>query len=131
MAFTWALTFFCTRDLAACERFYGKTLGLEVAVRTPTAVLWRITDTAFFGVTAGPGRQPAAGAAIVDLVVASAAEVQQWYDKIVADGWETDGPPRYVDLGATNFFVTGPDGYLVEVHRQADGTAHHVVPRLF
>ena len=62
MVFTGALTFFCTRDLAACEWFYGKTLGLEVAVRTPTAVLWRITDTAFFGVTAGPGRQPAAGA---------------------------------------------------------------------
>mgnify|MGYP000893570991 CR=1 FL=1 len=31
-AFAHALTFFCTRDLALSERFYGGTLGLAVAI---------------------------------------------------------------------------------------------------
>ena len=45
-AFAQALTFFCTRDLARMERFYGGTLGLAVAMRTPTAILWRVNDGA-------------------------------------------------------------------------------------
>jgi hypothetical protein len=74
-AFAHALTFFCTRDLALSERFYGGTLGLAVAMRTPTAIVWRVNPGAFFGVTAGPGREPKAGAALLDLTVGSAAEV--------------------------------------------------------
>jgi catechol 2,3-dioxygenase-like lactoylglutathione lyase family enzyme len=57
MRFVSSLSFFCAKDgLAESERFYGGTLGLDVAFRTPTAVLFRVTDTAFFGITAGPGR---------------------------------------------------------------------------
>jgi catechol 2,3-dioxygenase-like lactoylglutathione lyase family enzyme len=115
-AFAQALTFFCTRDLARMERFYGGTLGLKVAMRTPTAILWRVNDGAFFGVTAGPGREPKAGAALLDLTVGSAAEVHEWHRRITADGWKTDGPPRPMAAeGMTGFFATDPDGYLVEI----------------
>jgi len=115
-AFAQALTFFCTRDLARMERFYSGTLGLKVAMRTPTAILWRVNDGAFFGVTAGPGREPKAGAALLDLTVGSAAEVHEWHRRITADGWKTDGPPRPMAAeGMTGFFATDPDGYLVEI----------------
>lgn len=123
MSFTQALTFFCTRDLVASERFYGGTLGLTAVIRTGSAILWRITDTAFFGVTSGPGRTPAPGAAIVELCVDSAEAVQGWYDRITADRWETDGPPRHVEAGATCFFATDPNGYLVEVLHFDDAAA--------
>ena len=114
-AFAQALTFFCTRDLARSERFYGGTLGLAVAMRTPTAIVWRVNERAFFGVTAGPGREPRPGAALLDLTVASAAEVHAWHRRIAADGWTTDGPPRPMPEGMTGFFATDPDGYLVEI----------------
>ena len=115
MAISHTLTFCPSSDLAASERFYGDTLGLEVAIRTKTAILWRVTETSFVGVTAGPTRDPKHEGAIVDLVVESAEEVQTWYDKITADGWKTDGTPRHVDMGATLFFASDPDDYLVEV----------------
>jgi len=116
MGFVSSLSFFCAKDgLAESERFYGGTLGLDVAFRTPTAVLYRVTDTAFFGITAGPGRVAKEGAAIVDFVVESVDEVHAWHKKITDDGWETDGPPKHADLGATLFFATDPNGYLVEI----------------
>ena len=120
--FSQALTFFCTRDLARSERFYGGTLGLTVAMRTPTAVVWRVTDTACFGMTAGPGREPKAGAALLDLVVRTKDEVAQWHRRIEADGWTTDGAPRLMHDGMTGFFATDPDGYLVEIIHFADAS---------
>ncbi|MGH7004884.1 MAG: VOC family protein [Alphaproteobacteria bacterium] len=113
--FAQALTFFCTRDLAASERFYGGTLGLGVALRTPTAILWRVTDSAYFGVTSGPGREPKAGAALFELVTQEESDVGLWYDRIVADGWYTDAAPRRVAGDVTCFFATDPNGYLVEI----------------
>src|SRR5260370_39420634 len=91
--FAQALTFFCTRDLAASERFYGRTLGLAVAMRTPSAILWRATGTAYFGVTSGPGREPQAGAAILELVTHRTADVPDSYARIVAHGLQEDGSP--------------------------------------
>ncbi len=119
-AFAQTLTFFCTRDLARSGRFYGGTLGLRVAMRTATAVVWRVTDTAYFGVTAGPGREPRAGAALLDLVVRTKEEVAEWHRRITADGWTTDGAPRPMHDGMTGFFATDPDGYLVEILHFAD-----------
>jgi len=119
-AFAQALTFFCARDLAASERFYGETLGLAVAMRTPTAILWRVTESAYFGVTSGPGRAPKAGAAIFELVTRRADEVGEWHARIAAAGWATDGAPRQVPGGVTCFFATDPDGYLVEILHFAD-----------
>lgn len=118
--FAQALTFFCTRDLGASERFYGATLGLPVAMRTANAILWRATATAYLGVTSGPGREPKAGAAIFELVTHREADVHDWYARIVADGWLTDGPPRRTAAGATCFFATDPNGYLVEILHFAD-----------
>jgi catechol 2,3-dioxygenase-like lactoylglutathione lyase family enzyme len=119
-AFSHALTFFCTRSLAESERFYGGTLALPVAMRTPTAILWRVTGNAFFGVTSGPGREPKAGAALFELVTEDESEVGLWHDRIVADGWQTDGAPRRTPEGVTCFFATDPDGYLVEILHFAD-----------
>jgi catechol 2,3-dioxygenase-like lactoylglutathione lyase family enzyme len=119
-SFTRALTFFCTRDLARSERFYGGTLGLAVAMRTPSAVVWHIAGAAYFGMTAGPGREPTAGAALLDLVVRTKEEVSEWHRRITADGWATDGAPRAMHDGMTGFFATDPDGYLVEILHFAD-----------
>lgn len=114
-AFARAITFFCTQDLPRSERFYGGTLGLKLAMRTPTAVVWHVADGAYFGMTAGPGREPKAGAALLDLVVRTKDEVSEWHRRITADGWKTDGPPRPMHDGMTGFFATDPDGYLVEI----------------
>lgn len=109
-SFAQALTFFCTKDLEASERFYGTTRGFAVAMRTPTAILWRITGTACFGVTSGPGREPKAGAALFELVTHAESEVGDWYRRIVAGGWKIDGGPRRIAGGVTCFFATDPNG---------------------
>jgi len=86
--------------------------------------LYRITDTSFFGVTARAGRKPAPDAAILELVCASIDEVHDWYRKITAAGYDVDGPPRPgARGGAVLFFVTGPDGYRVEIVHFADPKA--------
>lgn len=121
--FAQALTFFCSSDLAASERFYGGTLGLAVALRTPTAILWRVTGSAFFGVTCGAGREPRPGAAILELVTRTAAEVLDWHRRIAGEGWPTDGAPRRVEGGVTCFFATDPNGYLLEILHFADPAA--------
>ena len=115
-----SFSFFCAKDIQASERFYAGTLGLKEAIRRPHAILWRVTDTAFFGVTSGPGRVPRAGAAVLALVVASEAEVEAWQARILADGWTTDGAPRRTASGNFMFFATDPDGYPVEILRSAD-----------
>jgi catechol 2,3-dioxygenase-like lactoylglutathione lyase family enzyme len=116
MAFTRMFTFFATRDLAAAKRFYGEILGLQVSVDVGDAVLYRVTDTGFFGITAKPGRTPAPGAAILELVCASRKELNDWHKRVVAAGYAVDGPPRRGERpGVTLFFITGPDGYLVEI----------------
>lgn len=121
--FAQALTFFCTQNLAASERFYGGTLGLEIAMRTPSAILWQVTDRAFFGVTSGAGRTPKPGAAIIEFVTEEEEDVRRWHERIVGDGWQTDGPPRRTEAGVTCFFATDPDGYLVEILYFADSAA--------
>jgi catechol 2,3-dioxygenase-like lactoylglutathione lyase family enzyme len=119
--FARALAFFATRDLAASERFYGGTLGLRAVIRTPSAILWRVTDSAFVGVTCGPGRQPSPGAALFELVTERLEEVTLWHRRIESDGWITDGPPRAAALpGVTCFFATDPNGYSVEILHFAD-----------
>lgn len=124
MPFTHSFTFFATKDLAAADRFYCGLLGLPVAIDAGDARLYRITDTSFFGVTAKAGREPAADAAILELVCASAAEVHDWHAKMVAAGHAVDGPPRQgARGGALLFFVTGPDGYRVEIVHFADPKA--------
>jgi catechol 2,3-dioxygenase-like lactoylglutathione lyase family enzyme len=125
MAFTRMFTFFATRDLAEARRFYGDVLGLQVSVDVGDAVLYRVTDTAFFGVTAKPGRTPAPGSAILELVCASRAELLDWRERVVAAGYAVDGPPRQGERpGVTLFFITGPDGYLVEIlHEEAQHQA--------
>ena len=65
-----------------------------------------------------------ADAAILELVCASAAEVHDWHAKVVAAGYAVDGPPRQgARGGALLFFVTGPDGYRVEIVHFADPKA--------
>ena len=119
-AFAHALTFFFTLDLEASERFYGGTLGLEVALRTSNAILWGVTDSAFFGVSSGQDRRPKPGAAIFELVTKEERDVYLWHQWIVADGWQTDGEPRLISGGVTCFFATDPSGYLVEILHFAD-----------
>ena len=124
MAFTHTFNFFATRDLDAADKFYGGVLGLALAVDTGTARLYRVTETSLFGVTANPGREPAPGGAILELVCGSADEVHDWHRKITAAGYATDGPVRQGKLGGvTLFFATAPDGYQVEILHFADPKA--------
>jgi hypothetical protein len=84
-------------------------------MRTPAAILWRVTDTAFVGVTSGPGREPTPGAALLEFVTERREDVALWHARIERDGWTTDGPPRPAGLpGVTCFFATDPNGYSIE-----------------
>ena len=120
--FRHAMTLFCTRDLKASDAFYGGLLGLERVMDAPEALLYRLSDTAYFGLTARPGREPKAGAALIEFTVGTDQEVDDWYAKIKGAGFETDGAPR--DTGAVYcFFCTDPNGYIVEIFRPKNPAA--------
>ena len=120
--FRHAITLFCTNDLEASDTFYGGLLGLERVMKTRDSLNYRLSDTAYFGLTARPGREPKAGAALIEFTVATDAEVDAWHAKITAAGHAVDGPPR--DTGHVYcFFATDPNGYIVEVFRPYEPSA--------
>lgn len=112
------ITFFCAlpTQLEACHKFYGGLLGLPLVMQTETVRLYRTSATSFFGLTAGPARQPAPGGAILELTTSSRAEVDRRFRELTAAQVHTDGAPRDVKaIGAYGFFANDPQGYLVEI----------------
>lgn len=107
-----ALTFACTGDLARSVGFYQGVLGLEPVLELSSAVLFRVTGEAYFGVTVRP---PCPGGTIQEFVVENRDCVDEWYRHLTRVGTPTDEPPRtFAGVGAYGFFTEDPDGNRLE-----------------
>src|ERR1700722_7141595 len=80
------ITFFCAlpTQIEACHKFYGGLLGLPLVMQTGGVRLYRTSAASFFGLTAGPARQPAPGGAILELTASSRAQVDRRFRQLTA-----------------------------------------------
>ena len=107
-----ALTFACTDDLERSVGFYRDVLGLEPVLELSSAVLFRVTGEAYFGVTVRP---PHPGGTIQEFVVANRDCVDEWYRHLARGGTPVEEPPRaFAAAGAYGFFTEDPDGNRLE-----------------
>ena len=112
------ITFVYTDDLERSARFYEEVLGFELALDQGSCRIYHVIGgKAYIGVCAGAGAR-ADGAGIILTLVTT--DVDGWYDKIIATGWECEHPPRRnKTYDITHFFLRDPAGYRIEIQRFA------------
>ncbi|MCY3780991.1 MAG: VOC family protein [Chloroflexi bacterium] len=112
------ITFIYTDDLPRSARFYEEVLGFELALDQGSCRIYRVVGgKAYIGICSGAS-PPDAGAGIILTLVT--ADVDGWYNRIIATGWECEHPPRRNDaFDIYHFFLRDPSGYRIEIQRFA------------
>lgn len=105
------------KDLAACERFYVELLGMQVE--------WRPDDDNLYLTSGGDnlalhqgGQQREESRQRLDHIgffVASAEEVDRWFDWLRSHQVPMRTEPRTHRDGARSFYCSDPDGTLVQI----------------
>jgi predicted enzyme related to lactoylglutathione lyase len=109
-----------TEDLERSADFYGRVLGLEQLVDQGSARIYRSAAGARIGICRVYGDRAAEPSGSMLSFVTD--EVDAWYDRLVAAGVQTRGPPRVLaQFGIYAFFAEDPSGYVVEFQRFLDG----------
>lgn len=120
--FAQQITFLYAEDPAACRRFYGHVLGLELVQDQGFAAIYAVGGghRGFLGVVQARGAREVTdprreGGVVVTLVT---PDVAAWHDHLVAAGVAIEAPPRHAAaMGITHFFFRDPAGYLLEIQR--------------
>jgi len=109
------LVFFYYQDLAAAQRFYEETLGLERVLDYGFASIHRVGPTSYLGlVDEKRGMHKADEPKTVTLSFVT-GEVDGWHDHLVARGVHIRNPLRDATRHPTRGFVaTDPEGYFLE-----------------
>lgn len=110
------ITFVYSGDLARSARFYEDALGLPLAVDQGSCRIYRVLDRhAYLGICQREGAPVEASNIIITLVT---SDVDAFYERIIARGWECEHPPRRNDTYRIyHFFLRDPSGYLIEIQR--------------
>jgi len=109
------LVFFYYRDLAAAQRFYEETLGLERVLDYGFASIHRVGPTSYLGLvdeTRGMHRADEPKTVTLSFVT---GEVDGWYEHLVARGVPIRSALRDATRHPTRGFVAAdPEGYFLE-----------------
>ena len=91
-------------------------LGFELAVDQGSCRIYRVTErSAYLGICQRDHAAEDVASLIFTLVT---SEVDRWYDRIVARGWDCEHPPRHnAAYGIYHFFLRDPSGYRIEIQR--------------
>ena len=109
---TQQVTFIYVRDLAEADRFYGQTLGFNLALDQGSCRIYQVTPTAFIGVCTGKKINQKDGVILTFV----SADLDAWYDHLHAKGYAVEKPPSFnKKYNITHLFCRDPDGYLVEI----------------
>ncbi len=110
------ITFVYSGDLARSARFYEDALGLPLAVDQGSCRIYRVLDRhAYLGICQREGAPADASSLIITLVT---SDVDAFYERIIARGWECEHEPRHNDTYQIyHFFLRDPSGYLIEIQR--------------
>ncbi len=112
------IVFLPTSNLEAVRHFYGEKLGLELSLDQGPCLIFRLGGTGFVGFCLGDGPLTPPSGVIITIVT---QEVDQWYDRLVAQGVTVDGHARAnPSYKIYHFFARDPNGYRVEIQRFDD-----------
>lgn len=115
MSFDASIVFFPVADLEAASRFYADILGLPLELDQGGIRIYRAAGGGYLGICRNDNPPLADDRLILTFVT---AEVDDWYERLVAAGVSTDGPPRENPrYRIYHFFARDPDGYRIEVQR--------------
>lgn len=107
------ITFLKVADIERSHRFYSESLGLSMMLDQGGCRIYRLTAGAYLGVCER-GEETSSNV-IVTLVT---VDVAGWYQRLVDTGAQVDGPPRdNEEYQIHQFFVTDPDGHVLEIQR--------------
>ena len=111
------ITFLYTQDLKQTAHFYENILGLPLALDQGSCRIYHLAGRqAYIGFCQRDALDHPANL-IFTLVT---PDVDGWYERIRAHGWECQFSPRYnPTYHIYHFFVRDPNGYLLEVQRFA------------
>lgn len=111
-----SITFLRVVDLEVSHEFYERGLGLDLVLDQGGCRIYRLTADSYVGVCERADSQTS------DVIVTIVTdEVDRWHQDLADRGVAADGPPRSNDeYGIYHFFVTDPDGNLIEVQRFLD-----------
>jgi predicted enzyme related to lactoylglutathione lyase len=102
-----------TRNLDSTAEFYADALGLECIRDEGTARIFATAASAAIGVCCAFEKrvvEPKGG--MISIVT---DDVDTWYRRLVEKGITVAGPPhRLEQFGIYTFFVTDPNGYVIE-----------------
>ena len=111
------LTFLYTDDLARSVAFYRDVLDLELVVDQGRAVLFRVNDGAYLGVSDRADRPRGTAGVMVSFV----CDVDATYARLEARGVTFDGPPGPQMEGTVYAaFFRDPAGYRLELQEFRD-----------
>ncbi len=112
------ITFVYTDNLDRSARFYEDVLGLRLALDQGSCRIYQvITGAAYIGLCQAVGA-PSEGDGIILTLITQ--DVDGWYERIQATGWECEHPPRRNEsYDIYHFFLRDPAGYRIEIQRFA------------
>jgi catechol 2,3-dioxygenase-like lactoylglutathione lyase family enzyme len=111
------ITFLPVQDISRASQFYQERLDLILALDQGSCQILKLRSGAFLGLCeSAPLSEPAR--VILTWVV---DDVDEWYERLVAKGVPTDGPPREnPKFRIYHFFAEDPDGHRIEVQKFLD-----------
>jgi len=113
------ITFLPSTDLVASRDFYGRVLGLELAVDQVTCLIFKVTATAYLGVCERVSAR--GGESVITTIVSD--DVDGWCTRISEAGWTIDsGPEHSSTYGIYHAFMRDPSGNQIEIQRFDDPT---------
>ena len=113
------VTFLYASDLAASAKFYSEKLGLELVLDQGPCQIFKIAGEAFLGVCQCSETHPASPDGVIVTFVTQ--DVDGWYERLQADGVQTDGPPKLNPrYNIYHLFLKDPDGYTLEIQTFKD-----------
>ena len=116
---TGQITWVYTEDLQTSVAFYRDILGLPIWRDAGAAVIFEPLPGALIGVcTAFDDRVVEPKGSMITLLT---NDVDGWYDRLIAAGASTKGPPQKLDqFGIYSFFCVDPNGYVIEIQTFLD-----------
>lgn len=111
-----------THDLDSTAEFYREILGLECIRDEGSARIFKTGNTAFIGVCrAFDDRVVEPRGGMISIVT---DDVDGWYQHLTDNGLAIENPPRRLEqFGIYSFFVSDPNGYVIEFQQFESGSS--------
>jgi catechol 2,3-dioxygenase-like lactoylglutathione lyase family enzyme len=114
-SFAAQITFVPVTALAMSAQFYETVLLLPLEVDQNNVRIYRVAEGGYLGICQSETARASDDRLMITFVT---ADVDGWYQRLMAQGVSVDGAPRINErYQIYHFFARDPDGYRLEVQR--------------